>query len=459
MVSRSGDIYVIYNRTYHKALNGEGEDGDFRLQQHISNLKKGIERNKQLQEDYDRLGKDAFEFKVVIKSIDRKLCESLLIELFSRLGMSYNKRDKSGERIRKIEMGELVVPTIMFKEIEDFIQQWKEKLPYYKELLHELEDMKAGFESKSENIYQREFKNTFLNSKSYTEESKRVAKSLFKKIAPFEEQLRKDLYDFSVAELRIILKSLGAKTIRSLQDKKSTIEQYINFAIEQGKSKNKVNLATAFDSSKKLEPLLDKEAEENMIFAKEEIMEMAMNSDNAQDGVILGLLFDGVNHKNEFEELTSLTGDNINDNQELVLEDRTIPISTETTILVRKALEEDVYVSIKGETTRKYRVAEGKNILRGLRGKGKVKGQIISQRILRISEIWDYKYLNATAISYSGQLHYAKELINKKNLSVDDSLPLIMEKFGIIENPNSRNYLKNRILHYLEEKGKSDDNK
>lgn len=47
--------------------------------------------------------------------------------------------------------------------------------------------------------------------------------------------------------------------------------------------------------------------EENMMFDKDEIMDMAMSADNAQDGVILVLLFDGVSHKNEFDELINLT--------------------------------------------------------------------------------------------------------------------------------------------------------
>ena len=89
---------------------------------------------------------------------------------------------------------------------------------------------------------------------------------------------------------------------------------------------------------------------------------------------------------------------------EIILEDRNVPISTETAILVRRALDEDKYVSITGEKARKYKIAEGDNVLRGLRGKNKVKGQIISQRLLRIADTFEYPYLNATTVSYSGQL-------------------------------------------------------
>ena len=306
--------------------------------------------------------------------------------------------------------------------------------------------MKFGFESKSESIYQSEFKHAFLTSK-YSVDTQRAAKTLFKKTAEMEKRKNKDLYSFNQEELTEAFKLLKAKTIRSLQDKISKVERYIDFAKQHGKTE--VNYATLFNSKDKLETLLDQEAEENMIFDKDQIMEMAMNADNSQDGVILALLFDGVSHKNEFEELIHLTKDNVNeDHQEIVLADRVLPISTETLILVRRALEEDTYVSIKGEASRRYKIADGINVLRGLRGKSKVKAQIISQRILRIAEIFDYPYLNATTISYSGQLHYAMEFIHAGK-NIDDVVPIIMKRFDINDNSSSRFYLKTRIEDFM----------
>ncbi|WP_144596631.1 hypothetical protein [Bacillus cereus] len=183
------------------------------------------------------------------------------------------------------------------------------------------------------------------------------------------------------------------------------------------------------------------------MFDKDEIMDMAMSADNAQDGVILGLLFDGLSHENEFEELINLTEDNIDEeNQQIVLENRTIPMSTETAILVRKSLEEDVYVNIQGETSRKYKIAEGENVLRGLRGK--VKGQFISQRILRMAEIFDYPYLNETTVSYSGQLHLAKQLLDS-GMELDNAVSMVLQGFDIEDDSAARFSLKKRITMEL----------
>ncbi len=309
------------------------------------------------------------------------------------------------------------------------------------------EKIKVSKDIIPELYYNFEHKVDFSNQ--YGVETRRVIMALFRSTAKAEILYNRDLYEFDLDELKYLLKSLKAKTLRSLQNTVSTIERYIEFS--KSKQEYKINYASAFDSKEKLEDLLDEQAEENMIFDKDEIMDLALNSDNPQDGVILGLIFDGLSHKNEFEELTNLTKDDIDfENKLIKLEDRVVPMSHETKMLVQDALEQDrVYISITGETSRKYKIAEGVNVIRGLRGRAKVKGQIISQRILRIAEIFGHEYLNATSISYSGQLHFAKTLIEDGKMSVDEAIPLVLERFGIPNNSSSHFYLKNRIDKFI----------
>ncbi|HDX9578406.1 TPA: hypothetical protein ROX88_001937, partial [Bacillus pseudomycoides] len=319
---QKGNVYVIFNKANKKVLFGEtGGDGYFRLSKHRSDLRREIERNKFLQEDFLKYREDTFDFKVIIETSEHELCKLILMELFSRIGMAYNNRRNN--QIERVERGEKIIPIDLYEKVEGFIHRWQLELPYYKALLNELQDMKCRFESKAEDIYQREFKNVFLTSK-YSVDTQRVAKALFKKTGEIEKRKDKDLYTFNEEELAETFKSLKAKTIRSLQDKISTVERYIDFAKQNGRTK--INYAALFDSKDKLEKLIDKEAEENMIFDKGKIMDMAMSAGNVQDGVILGLLFDGVSHKNEFEELINLTKDNVDEeNKEIVLGNRVVP--------------------------------------------------------------------------------------------------------------------------------------
>ncbi|GIN88443.1 hypothetical protein J6TS2_48290 [Heyndrickxia sporothermodurans] len=454
MELQKGNVYIIFNKFNYKVLIGEGADAQSRLSQHRSNLKRGIERNKSLLVDYNSFGEDAFEFEIILKSIDSKLCESLLIELFSRVDMAYNKRDRSSEKIRKIEKGEFIVPSILYREIGDFILRWEQKFPYFNYLLNELKDMRASFESKSEEIYNRDFKKSFLTN--YSDYTQIVTKQLFKKSYTFENELGKDLYNFTFEEAEKVLCSLEAGTIRSFQNLKSTLSKYLEFAIKQGVSNNKENYYESLRNKKNIFVYINKEKEENMIFDKDELMEMAMGADNFQDGVIPALIFDGVSHKKkngeEFWELVNLTKDDIDfENGIIKLEDRDIPMSKGTEILVKRALDDDTYYSINGETVRKYKLAESNHVLRGVRkGREKINWRNINQRIIRIAEMYDYEYLNATTISYSGQLHYSAKLIEEEGKTLDEVIPIILERFGVPDNPSSQHNLKNNIQKYME---------
>ncbi|MBK1611732.1 site-specific integrase [Bacillus cereus] len=309
-------------------------------------------------------------------------------------------------------------------------------------------------------FYNKDFKVQFINSmiNNYTEESIKNMAIVFDRTASEEERLGKDLYDFDTDELGEAFKSLKLKTARSLQNHVSKIKQYIEYAIETGVASRSFNHALSYNTIKKIEKFVD--ADSNMIFDKDEIMDMAMYSDNSQDGVILSLIFDGVSFKDNYTELVELTKKNVDfDNNEInlperkegdrIVEARTIPISPETSRLVNRAIEDTEYVSITGETSRKYKLAESIHILRGVRkGREKINWRNISQRILRIAETEQKENLNATTVSYSGQVYYAYQLI-RNGMGIDDAVDMILKRFGLAINATSRYHLKNRVETHL----------
>ncbi len=143
------------------------------------------------------------------------------------------------------------------------------------------------------------------------------------------------------------------------------------------------------------------------LFDKEEIMAMAQDADNAQDGVIVALLFDGISHKDDFKELINLKEQDINFEEGIIrLKDRGIPISHETKILVQDALDQNrPYISIKGDTSCTFKIAEGDNVLRGFVEEVLVTGDTIKERIQNIAEKFGYDHLSANTIFISGQMH------------------------------------------------------
>lgn len=451
MVTQLGSVYAIYDKVKLKFLFGEtGRDGNKRLAEHKSEFKRGEAKNKTFQKEYIKYGDSRFVFEVIIETSEHKLCELVLIELFSRVGKSYNKR--RGDEIQEVVRGELIIPLLVFREIEAYLHRSHSISPNYGELLKELDDMKIRFESKSEKIYNRDFKNSFLSDYSHNHETLRVTRELFKHTYKFEDELGKDLYNFTFQEVEEVLTSLGAGSIDSLRNLKSKFSRYMDFSIEKDVTSIGVNHYKIVSRRDDLAKYLDKGKELTSVFDRDEIMEMGMYSDNFQDGVILGLLFDGVSYKNEFEELINLTIQDIDlMKKEIKLMNRTIPMSSETSVLLKGALDQKVrYTSITGEVSRNYTIADGQNVIRGVRGKNVVNPQVIRQRILRIAGINGYDNLNANNISNSGQLHYAIKLINEQEFSMDNTLPLVLHKFGIQDNLSARHTLKTRIQKHLQ---------
>lgn len=384
--------------------------------------------------------------KVMPATVSARIISDLMSGVDKKRASDFLKSDLDLDIMTEKEQFRFLKQLYNFSRIEDF-NPIKATLKDAEDKQDDKRKEKESKDSDKSLYYDFDFKIKFADE--YRETTARVVRALFRKTAELEKLYDKDLYEFNIKELGDVLTYLKAGTIRSLQNSISTIEQYIDFAYKEGRLEFRVNLANAFDSKKKIEKYLNSDAEENMIFDKDEIMAMADESDNAQDGVILALLFDGVSHKNEFNELINLTRDNVDlEEKKIKLEGRTIDISQETYLLIKEALTEDNYYSISGEKTRKYKITEGKNILRGLRNKLKVKGQIISQRILRMAEHFEYEYLNATNVSYSGQLHYAKELLDS-GLDIDSTVDKVLYRFGVPSNTSSQWYLKTRIEKYL----------
>ncbi|MEX3625092.1 phage lytic cycle repressor MrpR family protein [Viridibacillus arvi] len=325
-------------------------------------------------------------------------------------------------------------------------------------------DKKKPSVNDNKNIFHPKFKEQFLKEhrtekgEPYADETKRVAIVLFGKVGKIESYYNKDIYSFDNNQFEEVLMSLKATTIRSLQNLISTLEQYIDFAIKENKIPASVgNIATRYNTGSVISQFLDKKAEENMIFTKSEIDSLSSYSLNAQDGVILNLLFDGVSHKKKFLELRNITINHVDrdsmvinipqlvdeDNGE-VLPERQVPISSETLRMIDSAMNEDKYTSLNGNSSRKYKIAESDYILRGLRQNFQIKWENVGQRILRIAELEGYDYLNATNIAYSGQIHYARELMSE-GLTIDEACAKIIERFNLAENESAHFYLKGRI--------------
>lgn len=318
--------------------------------------------------------------------------------------------------------------------------------------------------NKANQMYNSDLKEKFLEYKGYSEETKRVCRILFGKVAKYENEKQLDISQFDKDSFAEVLNGLKATTIRSLQSSISTVEQYISYCIALGKTTK--NVASFFGKSEDIIHFLDKKAVENMIFTKSEIESLSGYSENAQDGVILNLLFDGISHKRKFLELRNIRIQDcdfdtmviylpqlVDEDTGEILPERQVPISAHTRVMIQSAMAEVKYASIKGESKRLYKIAESDYILRGLRNNFQIKSENVNQRILRIAKIEGYDYLNATNIAYSGQIHYAIQLMDNGGIQIDEACKIIMKRFNINKNDAAFFYLKARIENVIKKFG------
>ena len=354
-----------------------------------------------------------------------------------------------GDRIEEDTVNELLKkPEMIIKMDEDLILSYVGGL-YKTTLTEKLNPVNVFINNKEiksqvkKEMYNPEFKEEFISR--YNESTQRVFRVVFKKTAILERAYNKDLYDFTLEEFQDVLKSMQAKTIRSLQSTVTKFKQYIAFALDKGVSSENANYAEMFSSASRLEQFMSKKAED-IVFSRQEIMSMAMSADNAQDGAIIAVLFDGVNNKNQFSEIINLKKSDFdpqNNQLKISNEDncRVINLSTETCILVKQAIDNDEYISIQGDDYRKYHLYNSEYIFRSVRNNEQVSWRNVTERIARIAKANDEE-MSATNIVYSGQLHFLKQSLSETDM--ETALKDTLINFGLPVNSSSVHTLKKR---------------
>jgi len=192
------------------------------------------------------------------------------------------------------------------------------------------------------------------------------------------------------------------------------------------------------------------------MFKARKIYEIAVSTPNAQDGVILAFTFDGLNVKNDCRELIHLKTKHVDFENNVINvygdmldvtnpKTRQVSISEHTKRLIEKALEQKGYASVEGE---KVGLVESDYVLRGIRNDAQVNWEEIHQRIARVAKTTGYEYLNATTVSYSGQLHYTKQLLDS-GVELDNAVSMVLQRFGIDDDNAARFSLKQTIAMEL----------
>lgn len=303
-------------------------------------------------------------------------------------------------------------------------------------------------------------KQGFLNC--YSDEVKRVYASNFKKISEVEGSLNKDVLNFSKKELGFLFEHMESSSALSLQNLVIKIDNYIKYKNSNGEISNEEKESHPINNYKNINTLIQFiKNNDEMIFTRDEIYYMADYAENAQDGVLLALLFEGVSHKNEMLEMREIKESDVDfENNTIYIKNRekNIPLSNSAMRMINRAIREEFYFSTTGESRRKYKLTENGYLLRGTRkNSDMIATRNITQRIRRLSEAFEREELNSVSLNYSGQIDEFYKLVNS-GVGESEACEKALEKFNFSVNDSSKHYLKNRIRRYEVEKRKAENN-
>lgn len=290
-------------------------------------------------------------------------------------------------------------------------------------------------------FYNEEIKREFM--KQYAEGTQKILSRIFKVSQVVESDLDKDLYNFNREELRKLFFLYMPKTIYSSRANVQWCSKYIDWAIENNYSKGLNPLET-----------VNKEWEEQFVnksikkyWTKKEIDKIITSRKNAQDAVIVSLLWNGVRGtgNSELLNLTKIDVDAFNNKlhlyDDLEQKHRTIIVDDECIKLCQQALEESEYEKLNGNTSKDIKspttiLIENEYILRSSKTKTEhlfeAEKNLVHRRLSNIAdEIGEPNFASPMNIVYSGMLYYAAKLFQQNGKLDDAEYLIICEQFNV----------------------------
>lgn len=287
--------------------------------------------------------------------------------------------------------------------------------------------------------YNQEIKERFINSYK-NDDSKTAIASMMKYAKKTEENYKKDLYDMTVKEIEDVLFSLACATPQSVYQKILRIENYIDWAIDNGYRKMDINLLRA-EPSKFVWAEKFVSNRKNHYFKKEEVIDMVDLVVNEVDKAIVLSLFEGIGGL-RFSELLNLKisdvefdgyqhwvnlKDENKDEPNVLPTYRRIPISSLLANLLERAQSQVEYRTKNGETKgdNRHKISEinkSEFIINKMKKgvqEGRPGSDLLTRRFKEFKKIFGYKHLNADHFKKSGIMNMAHELQEDGVLSID----------------------------------------
>jgi hypothetical protein len=311
----------------------------------------------------------------------------------------------------------------------------------------------------TDRIYNDYQKERYLNQRDIEESTKEGYRIVFKRSSMLENHLGKDLFNFNSPEVERFMKLLDPGVATTAANYVSMIKNYIDWAISESlRTFNRINPITDFNLNKSFYNNFAATPRDAKLFNYDTIWrEIIQECKNAQDAVIICLLFEGVNT----EEILNLTRNDILENTDALIlkndigESRNLIVDDKTISLCYRALEPYPYEKLNGNSRAKaktLKVVESDHVVRSVksntRDAAKADYHAIYRRLKMLSKQLNFPYLQSINIRNSGMLKTFRDLNIVKNGNVeDDDYFEICERYGLERSRN--NYGSMVYNHYL----------
>lgn len=290
-------------------------------------------------------------------------------------------------------------------------------------------------------MYNSELKKSFIER--YSENTHNAYARIFYNSKYTEELYNLDLYEFNLEQISDVIRSLNPSSLASAKSIISIIRSYIDWAIAY--RSNNINPLDTVDTIW-AKQFLDENLK--LFFSKDEIDEIISKCVNAQDAVIISLLFEGAGGK-RVSEIRNLTPHDVDtDNNVLTLTDddknkRKLHVSQQCIDLVIEAIKQKDYYKQNGDISSNARntkmtsdLLETGFVIKPAKTKNKyleqVNTHVVYGRLATISEKLGLENFTVNNIKRSGMIYMAKQILERDGyFDNKDQYFEICERYGV----------------------------
>ena len=264
-------------------------------------------------------------------------------------------------------------------------------------------------------MYNQELKERYRKEKeSYTTVSTYYFSSLFKRTEPFEEQLDKDVSNFTAYEIINMYKTLAIMSLDTIVTMNSNLSMYTQWCIQQNLVNDYQNHYLEMTRDM-LASFVNKLAMDKKVVSRKQVLDWCQQLPNPSDSFCLLGLFEGI-RGGGYLELALAKIEDFHDNTFTAYNGREIKVSTTLIEYAKLSNETLEYQSISQNMTKEVNLNDNGRIIKDYPNVRRSESLPVLRRRTqsRLARIFDYvgilEYMNGNDIRMSGVI----EMINNR---------------------------------------------